>query len=537
MNNFIHNCGNELYPEDKYCTKCGEEIDIEFKTLQIPEYKPDIFQPILTEFPNPEIFTGYVTEAYHYQRSPGDSNIEYSYWFITLDKGNGEQKQINISSEDPLFDSVKVGDVLTVCRPTNVSIFFKIKYTADEKKVLNNELSGITVFYKGDKIIPNVHGIYEPNHFSLSSTFYSTLIPAIIIWLSFGLNIESAFIGSIIGLALGIYVYRRKKRSHLKTMNTYNTLADFALSLRNISASSLGFNKQSRTKCDDDVLCTHCNCRNTASFSYCVNCGFSSASLTHAFEEDDIQYQPIGKQISKILGEHEFREQFEFKLKRFLLPDLKVKGNRIVQMFRVVNREVGTNVNRWAEEHVTETEYRSSSGGYSHTNTRASYSYHRTSALEGTLSVEDSAGRIIELSVSSSLLKGTDIGDYLLCGWTDLATPKKLLHSSMEFAVNLNKDIKSQGNRLSDVKVKQDYLVYLFQAIALGSLAVGWYFDSLPLAIGIWTSMFTIMATMILIKKHSNKKNLKAQNQPLWDLRESIMQKCDVLIEKLSVLR
>ncbi|MDZ7871221.1 MAG: hypothetical protein U5L02_18805 [Rheinheimera sp.] len=202
--------------------------------MQIPEYKPDIFQLLGPHYANTEIFTGYVTETYHYQRMPSeDKNTEICrIWLLTLDNGQGEKKQINTHAEDELYDSVKTGDIITVCRPTPLSIAHKIKYSADTKRVQTNDLSGVTIFYKNDVITSIMSQSYQPAPFSRVPAVFTALLCLFIVWLSLGTSIVSALIGAVAGAGIGYLVYRKTKATDLQEQAALQALENFIAGLR-----------------------------------------------------------------------------------------------------------------------------------------------------------------------------------------------------------------------------------------------------------------------------------------------------------------
>lgn len=548
MSTLTHSCGAVLSPKDKYCTACGEHTDFSFKTMQIPAYKPDIFQLLEPHYANAEIFTGYVTETYHYQRMPsGNMNKEYSYWQLTLDNGQGEKKHINTIAEDDLFDSVKTGDIITVCRPTPLAITHKIKYNADAKRVQTNDLSGVTVFYKNDTITSVMHHTYQPDPFSRVPAVFTALLCLFIVWLSLGASIISALIGTVAGAGVGYLVYRKTKATHLREQAARQSLEDFMAALRQISAAALGFGLHQPTKSDDDVLCPHCQHRNPANYRYCADCGscaplpLTDSSADSSGQSTDsavAQVRPQGVKDLRlqILAEHELGANFELTIKRLFRPALPAKGHRTVKMFRVVDRNVGSSVSSWTKQETIYTEYRYSSGMYSHTSKSVSYTHYRTSGLTGKLWVEDSAGEMSEIHVPQSILKGTDVGDYILCGWSELASSKKIHHSAMICAMNLNKDLQYIGDEMTDLNFIDKTAGLAFKLIIPVAAAVGWFSNSWQVALISWGVMATALFLLQHFKNAANNKSLAAQERPVWQLRNTVRQQSSTLLEKLTAL-
>lgn len=553
MNTLTHSCGAVLSSKDKYCTACGEQTDFSFKTMQIPEYKPDIFQLLGTHYTNAEIFTGYVTETYHYQRIPsGDTNKEYSYWLLTLDNGQGEKKQINTHAEDELYDSVKTGDIITVCRPTPLSISHKIKYSADTKRVQTNDLSGVTIFYKNDGVTSMMNLTYQPDPFSRAPAVFTALLCLFIVWLSLGTSIVSAAIGAVAGVGVGYLVFRITKKIHLQDQAALQALEAFMAALRNISAAALGFDRHQRAKSDDDVLCPHCQHRNPANYRYCAECGSSaplllidcsadtSAQSTSEQSSDDAvaQVRPQGVKDLRlqILAQHELGASFELTIKRLFRPALPAKGHRTVKMFRVVDRNVGSSVRSWTEQQTYYTDHHYSSGRYSHTSRSVSYTHYRTSGLSGKLWVEDSAGEMSEIHVPQSILKGTDVGDYILCGWSELASSKKIHHSAMICAMNLNKDLQYIGDEMTDLNFIDNTAGHAFNLIIPVAAAAGWFTGSWQVALISWGVMATAIFLLKAVKNSANDNSLAAQERPIWELRNAVRQQSSALLEKLMAL-
>ncbi|MDZ7871220.1 MAG: zinc ribbon domain-containing protein [Rheinheimera sp.] len=309
----------------------------------------------------------------------------------------------------------------------------------------------------------------------------------------------------------------------------------------------MGFDRHQRAKSDDDVLCPHCQHRNPANYRYCAECGSSAplllidcsaATPEQSTDSAVAQVRPLGVKDLRlqIMAEHELGAHFELTIKRLFRPAMPAKGHRTVKMFRVVDRNVGSSVSSWTTQETYYTEHRYSSGRYSHTSRSVSYTHYRTSGLSGKLWVEDSAGEMSEIHVPQSILKGTDVGDYILCGWSELASSKKIHHSAMICAMNINKDLRYIGDEMTDLNFIDETADLTFMLIIPVAAAVGWFTGSWQVALITWGVMATALFLLQRFKNMANNNSLKAQERPIWELRNAVRQQSSTLLEKLMAL-
>lgn len=535
-----HECGNKVYIGDKYCSECGMNIVKNNKTIQINEFNPDIFKFLTTEFPDIKIFTGFVTETLNYNRSTWSPNstADYSYIFITLEDKNGNFKKINLRAENPIFSSINVGDVITVCQPTNSILTDKIKYSIDRKKVTAHDLSTITVLYKGGEASCYIDDCLSPPPFSSFFSIFTFLLLTISIWLGCGKNVYSATAGLTIGLIVGYFLRKRTVKNYEETQKKYQKILDLGSELKTIRLHDLGFENSTRIKNDSDILCPKCMSRIKISDKFCSGCGYSIEKSSDLSRDIQCHSKSIREQRIELLSECNETRNFEFSLKRLIIPNLKVKGHSIVKLCRVVDRNISSDVRSWTEEHITETEYRYRTGEYSHTDTKKSYTHHRTSKVTGTLFVEDSTGKATEIEFPAAILRVSDVGDYILFGYTYLENNQYAMHSSMEFCININKETSSEDKKLTDVSTDSGYIFKIFIAVGLTINLSTIFFDLGELfmlsAIGV---SFSLMLLVLVVNFFRNMKILNKHSKPIWDFRNKILEKTEELTKRIESLK
>lgn len=536
MTTFTHSCGSPLYLNDKFCIECGETAPGGMKVLQIPELKPDLFDDLLPHFPQPKIFTGKITDTYHYQRVANDSNLEFSYWWVTLQGEEGQQKQVSLSSEDSFCDSIKVGDVLTIFEPSGSRLTRKLKYKSDRARITNDASPGVTLFHKNDGQTSLIDPWFKPDEFSLVPSVFYGLILAVILWLSMGAQIESAIIGVVAGIILSFICYKVTKKSHLKSVSAYAALENVVGILRTISKDALGYNEQARPKSNDDLLCNHCQNRNPPSYKFCYQCGHAAEASSAQGDYATNPCESVRSLRLKILNEFNMLERRDVILRRLFLRDWPAQSEVNGQLFRVVDREVATRVRRWTEESIVDTHYRSSSGGYSRTERTVSISHYRTSGLSGSLWVENAAGEILELDLPSVLLKSADIGNYIFCGWGSLKKSDAPLHQSMEFGVNLNKELAYYGDKLANCNVNEKIVGMAVKLPIPLAIASGWFAQSWEVGLATLVALFGILWLMCYLKDRSNQKTLIESVSPIYDLKSRLLEQRQSLLDKLVKL-
>ncbi|MCT8985800.1 zinc ribbon domain-containing protein [Shewanella phaeophyticola] len=284
----MKHCTTALTIEDHFCPDCGDNIENLVTIKSVIALHPDMIDDLKVHCPDATIYTGWVEKTHHYKRrykSRGSHSetLYYSYWFLTLNNENGEQKTISISSEDSSLDRVAKDDIITILMPTNYSANHPLADKDDAKTVTHNELAPVVVFHRDS----GQESIREPGYrvdgFSKANIFFNAFIFCCIVGFA-GLYFEvypfklGALLTVIVTIIIGsIWSSHRTKVFEAETAR----LAEIKKTTKRIlgvSIDDMGYEQRARKAKKDDVFCPHCDALNDSQHRYCSSCGALQAN-------------------------------------------------------------------------------------------------------------------------------------------------------------------------------------------------------------------------------------------------------------------
>ncbi|MDO6639733.1 hypothetical protein Q4557_07135 [Shewanella sp. 5_MG-2023] len=553
----MHHCGNDFYIQDEFCTQCGEELNEAREATQVLDLQPRLFEELSQSCPEPTLFTGRLKKSYYYKRHVSNArlNMTNSYWWITLENSQGEIKQISIDAENTAFDSMRVGDVITVLEPDTITLSFKIN-SGSEQFITNNNLAASVILHNDDGQLSTITKHYDDTEPSISSAvsmgfllfFFSTLLIFLM-----SKNGEVSLLSSILISTFSMTAwYVTREKNYLNNLQRKERVQTVISQVNNISKYQLGYHRFERLNKDNDVLCIRCDHRIHADICFCNHCGYHQKTplVTQvindtekvAVEEDNDAAQCNGSttlmlpQVAPLdpTPQKNIREMRLTKMKEFyfnhtqkylyrhvLRKNKQHHGSSWCYMVQVIDRNMTTNISD-----KTYTQTVRIYNEYSNSNSYETRTYRtRESELSGKITVEDGEGELFEQWLPESILSQTDVGDYLLIGYSQLRRGQDQITYGQYF-LNLNKGrFKKPESVLSYGKISEisKCVVALSAAATVASMFV-LAPEARVIPLIIFLMFMSTVAISSLFAAYKNKKEGNQLTQPIMDIFNKV---CD----------
>lgn len=535
----MHHCGNGLYLQDKFCTQCGEEVEESKKLLTLTDIEPYLLDDLIQSCPEAKTFTGRLKNSFYYKRRNKGGNITYSYWWITLENADGEIKQISIDAENTAFNNLKNGTVISLLEPTGINLHYLLDDAA--KGIVTNDLLASGVILHNDdgqvSTLTNHYDVTKPNagqYISLSLMF--AFIAAIVVGGLMEMGASAILISSIVIATLGWMGYNRDVTIYQKINSRKESITATLAKILEISKYQLGFHKIERTNHDDDIFCGACDHRIQLDLQYCPKCGTSQAphqtlQRTSENEFDSIacmnettesqllvdEPQPIeiSKKSIREMRLDKMKEFYQSHQQKFiyrhaLSPNKKFDGSAWCYMVQVTDRNMNTDVSD-----VTYTETYTIRDKHGFYDTKTTTHRVRDSKLTGKVTVEDDAGEFFEQRLPESLMAHTEVGDYLLIGYSRRQKNDRYRTYS-EYYYNISKGRWEMPESIHDYGETSLLSKFLVLLVAVGCGALIYQTQTLELGAG----MFGLFMVGVALKSRNIDK---ANNQNASDLIQPIM--------------
>ncbi|WP_025821747.1 hypothetical protein [Shewanella marina] len=557
----MHHCGNTLYIKDKFCCQCGEELNGNRHITQLSELHPHLLDELAQSKPNPTLFTGQVKSTYHYKRGSrnGNNKISYSYWWVTLENPQGQTKQINFEAENKTFDNIKVGDVLTTLEPTNVTLTYPFENKSDRDIVTNNHLAPGVVLHQDDGqtyTLSRTYNVDKPsfiNHLSGGAIFGA--IVAIILAFNTSMSTDGLFaLAVLIAFMTALPFYLFEKNSFQKAVILKSKIKTVLETVLNVSQYQLGYHKLKRPSLADDVMCHQCDHRVHADINFCPLCGTNQRifAITDANQTDIINCDgntalsieaiaPIPrKTIAEMrldkMNEFYLSDKGSFEYQHLLSVNEKFDGSCWCYMVQVTDRKFTTTVNDVIHSTTYRTEYTNRYGRVVDSTERTESHRVRDSNLSGKITVEDEEGDIFEQWLPKSLLSHTDVGDYLLIGYSRLRQGEAKI-SYGEYYYNISKGRWNMPESvLSYGEISAMAKLWVFLA-AVGAGYFAYQTNQFTVALSAFSLFFGVVA---ISSWHMAKRNRKAGRkliQPIMDMLEKVKENKQEILAYFAKLK
>lgn len=554
----MHHCGNALYLQDKFCTQCGEGINENRKLKTLTDIESSLFADLAESCPEAKVFTGRLKSSFHYTRRSNKNNVTYSYWWLTLESVEGEIKQISIDAENSAFNSLKVGDVISLLEPSEIHLNFELNAAA-KGTVTNNLLASGVILHKDDGQVSTLTNHYDCSKPSISAFFFIGIVLAFIITMLISINDRNASDGIIIiGIVISIVCMIPLYNSCVTQFNKNNARKesiDVAIAkILSISKYQLGFHRVERMNLDNDIFCDGCKSRIQTDLTYCPHCGNNQLALQKQLlesetennsvvamdAESDIQLQlsdtlpdvelPARKNIREMrlekMTEFYLSYKQKFVYRHVLSPNENFNGSAWCYMVQVIDRNLNTSVEdvTYVTTYRTNSEYKTSTDRV------------RTSDLYGYIIVEDELGETFKQWLPQSLMSHTDVGDYLFIGYSKIKKDDKR-HSYGEYYYNISKgrwNKPESVHKYGEVSLLSKIVMCL---ACIGSGVLAYYSQSLVVA----GSVLGVFMLGVLIKTHNsekaNKNDADELIQPIMDMLYKVEENKQELLVYLDKLK
>lgn len=521
----MQHCTSPLFINDNFCPDCGDKIDNQLTITPVAQYIPDILDELKTYCPEASIYTGWVEKTHHYKRvhrsgGKDSQTLYYSYWFLTLNNEQGQEKTISVSSEDSSLDSVSKGDIITFLEPTGYYLNYQLADKNDRQIVTHNEAATGVVFHRNSGQESILTPAYEVEDFSKFGTFISTLFFAALISLpGFFAEFYTLEIAGFITAAITVIgsVFRINSKT-----NQFETESARLLEIKRtmkrilgVSDSQMGYDKRGRNANNDDVYCINCEHLINSSYHYCHCCGQpqnitevaqpslitdadtltgneQTSSQSHALAANNGNVTPITQasnkrmtrrdKILQVCASFMGYDSHSFENKHIFAKNYPCTIATSSSIVRVTDKEVETSVSDKTNTYTstTRTDYNDRYGSTVRSEYRTETSSHRqrNSNLYGELTVETPEGKVQTYKAARSLLATADVGDWILLGSSRLEGKTEQLDYD-EFYYNISKDNLIQPESVSQwsrVSAKSQTFVLMMLALAIGCSV---YFDEI----------------------------------------------------------
>ncbi|MGI2258926.1 hypothetical protein [Shewanella sp. GXUN23E] len=551
----MHHCGNTLYLQDKFCTQCGEEIQQGRKLLGLLDIEPQLLDELSQSCPEAKTFTGRLKRSFHYQRhhTRGSNSITYSYWWITLESAEGEIKQISINAENSAFNNLKVGDVISLLKPTSIKLTYKLD-SAAKGIVTNDQLAGGVILHNDDGQVSTLTNHYDCSKPSLGGTIFLGLLLAIVASLIVAgvsdLGDGSFVMGAFLSLACMVPWYNASLNNFHKCHARKESIKAAIANILEISKYQLGYHRLERPSQDDDIFCGGCESRIQANSDFCPHCGdrqtaqsdllppqtptaeqaeLGTISAMDAAADSQLQVcdaepqdqAPERKSIRQMrldkMKEFYVSHKQDFIYRHVLRTNKKFDGSAWCYMVQVTDRNMNTSVSDVTHTETIRTDYKN---GYGHVvDTKyETHSYRvRDSKLDGKITVEDEQGEVFEQWLPESLMTHTDVGDYLLIGYSRLDRNDRYRRYS-EYYYNISKGRWEMPESVHDYGDTSRLAKLIVALAAAGCCALAYYTRQWQLPAGLFGVFITGVAVKSWLTGKANSNNAHELIQPIMDM-------------------
>ncbi|MCL1035769.1 hypothetical protein L2750_01160 [Shewanella submarina] len=560
----MHHCGNALYLQDKFCTQCGEGIQETRKLLTLTDLEPELLTDLSQSCPDAKVFTGRLTRSFHYKRhnTGGNDSITYSYWWITLESAEGEIKQISINAENKAFNSLKVGDVITLLEPTSISLTYKLN-SAAKGIVTNDQLAGGVILHNDDGQVSTMTNHYDCSKPSIVGTFFFGLLlafiaTAIVAGVS-DLGDGSIVMGIFISIACMVPWYNASLNNFHKCHARKESIKAAIAKILEVSKYQLGFHRVERPSQDDDIFCADCESRIQANLGYCPHCGMSQSSpvnLLQAQTDDEAEFGTVSNMDADMSADtsvamsatadtqlqvcetepetqtparKSIREMRLEKMKEFyvshkqdfiyryvLRTNEKFDGSAWCYMVQVTDRNMNTSVSDVTHTETIRTDYKNRYGNVVDSKYET-HSYRvRDSRLNGKITVEDELGEVFEQWLPESLMSHTDVGDYLLIGYSRRERNDRYRRYG-EYYYNISKgrwEMPESIHEYGETSMWAKFIVFL---AAAGCGALAYYTRQWELPAGLFGVFITAVFVKSWLTDKANNANAHELIKPIMD--------------------
>ncbi|WP_025821748.1 zinc ribbon domain-containing protein [Shewanella marina] len=567
----MHHCGNEVYVQDKFCTQCGDELNDCVQIKQIIDLEPDLFAELPESCVDPKLFTGRLKNSYYYKRhnKNGNNSVTYAYWWITLENALGEIKQISINAENSAFNNMKVGDVITIFEAMPVNLSFKIDSAAKER-VTNNLMGSGVILHKDDKQTSTL-----TNHFDSSkpSLIGMIIIGFILAFLAAGLIQMNSNLTEDTIIVLGIMCscmcmipwYNYSRSNHQAAIIRKQRIEAVIAKILNISKYQLGYHKFERPALNDDIFCHHCEQRIHADVDFCQHCGTSThivalpevvASNDERVEQTQIacdgntaiaiepivmpQQQPkktIREMRLAKMKEFYVSEEQEFTFKRTLIKNDQFKGSVWCYMVQVTDRDFNTQVSDVTHTETYRTDYTNRNGSVVDSKYETVSYRVRDSKLSGKITVEDELGEIFEQWLPETLLKQTDVGDYLLIGYSRIGNKKYSRLTYGEYYYNITKGRWEMPQSILNYGETSFIVKCIVGLVAAACAALAYYTQQYAVAAGIFATFIALLGIKSHLADSANSKAGHLFIKPIMDTLYRVRDNKQELLTYLAKLK
>jgi hypothetical protein len=527
----MKHCTTTLTIEDNYCPDCGDKIDNLVTIKPVITLHPDVIDELKVHCPDATIYTGWVEKTHHYKRrhKSGGSNSQtlyYSYWFLTLNNENGEQKTVSVSSEDSSLARVVKGDVITILMPTDYCANYPLADKSEANIVTHNELAPVVIFHRDS----GQESIREPGYsvddFSKVGIFISALVICCILGgIGLYLKLYHFELGAMLAgvatiISSSIWISSRTKTFDAETAR----LAEIKKTTKHIlsvSIDEMGYDQRARQAKKDDVYCHHCDALNDNQYRYCSSCGalqinemadeliladnvvHNERDKTHALTEAGhglIDRVPPSMRITrqeKIQQTcHPFitHNESDYLHKHVLVSNFPCTITSYSQLVKVIDKSVQSDVsdNTQVSSTTTRTDYKNHYGTTvrSEYNTTTTSHRQRDSRIYGELMVETPEGEEKAFQAPQSLLGTADIGDWILLGYSKIeGNGTNDDYNEFYFNINKNETIKPETARhWTRTSNKSQMIILMFLILAI---AVTMYFEP------VMSVIFSVIPTVV----------------------------------------
>ena len=548
----MHHCGNALYLQDKFCSQCGEGIKESRKLITLTDLEPNLLDDLTQSCPEASTFTCRLKSSVHYKRHhrSGNNSVTYSYWWITLESAEGELKQISINAENKAFNSLKVGDVITLLEPTGITLTYKLD-SAAKGIVTNNQLAGGVILHNDDGQVSTLTNHYNCSHPSLPSFIVMGLVlacvAALIIYCNSNLGDGAMLAGIFVSIACMVPWYNSSVSSYKLNALRKERIKAVVARILEINKFQLGFHRVERPNLADDIFCGGCEQRIQADINFCPHCGYNQFAPQNLLPEPelelefgglvamdaqsetqlqpcDAEVQPQGRKSIREMRLDKMKEYFlrhkqEYVYSHVLSPDEKFNGHSWCYMVQVTDRNMNTNVSDVTHTETTRTDYTNRYGRVVDSKYETTTYRIRSSNLSGKITVEDELGEVFEQWLPESLMSHTDVGDYLLIGYSKIENEQSK-YSYGEYYYNVSKgrwNMPESVHSYGQISLLSKLLVFL---AALGSGLLAYYSQSLELG----GCAFGAFMAWVIVKSWLNAK---AANNNAGELIKPIMDMVD----------
>lgn len=518
----MQHCTSPLFINDNFCPDCGDKIDNPLSITPVEQYIPDILDELKKHCPDASLYTGWVEKTYHYKRvyrsgGKDSETLYYSYWFLTLNNEQGQEKTISVSSEDSSLDSVSKGDVITFLQPTNYSLNYNLADKSDRNVVTHNEAATGVVFHRDSGQESILEPAYEVDEFSKFGTFIGIFFwSAIAAMTGFFFELYTFEVACFITAAVTVIgsVFRINSKTN-KFEAESARLLEIKRTVKRIlgvSNSQMGYDKRGRAANNDDVYCISCEHLIDSAYHYCHCCGqpqvpaeieqppllteVGSSNAVASANQSELSQQShslaasadnvtaITKAADKRMTRRDKIRQVceafigydshSFENKHIFAKNYACTIATSSSIVRVTDKEVETSVNDSTNTYTstTRTDYTNRYGSTVRSEYRTETSSHRqrNSNLYGELTVETPEGKVQTYKAARSLLGSADVGDWIMLGSSRLES-KEEQYDYDEFYYNITKNNLIQPESVtqwSRVSAKSQTFVFLMLAVAIG---------------------------------------------------------------------